>query len=104
MSADAHHMTAPHPEGLGAPMKNCLEDAGVTDEVDHINMHGTSTPLGDIAESNAIANYWRARLRYSDQFYKVNDRSPLGAAVLLKLLLLTYHYPRYCSANHQSFY
>jgi 3-oxoacyl-[acyl-carrier-protein] synthase II len=39
-------------------MKNCLEDAGVTpDEVDHINMHGTSTPLGDIAESNAIANY-----------------------------------------------
>jgi len=58
MSADAHHMTAPHPEGLGAylVMKNCLEDAGVTaDEVDHINMHGTSTPLGDIAESNAIA-------------------------------------------------
>ncbi|MGV4415376.1 beta-ketoacyl-ACP synthase II [Chryseobacterium sp. T1] len=58
MSADAHHMTAPHPEGLGAflVMKNCLEDAGVTaDEVDHINMHGTSTPLGDIAESSAIA-------------------------------------------------
>jgi len=58
MSADAHHMTAPHPEGLGAylVMKNCLEDADVTaDEVDHINMHGTSTPLGDIAESNAIA-------------------------------------------------
>ena len=58
MSADAYHMTAPHPEGLGAylVMKNCLEDAGVTaDEVDHINMHGTSTPLGDIAESNAIA-------------------------------------------------
>jgi 3-oxoacyl-[acyl-carrier-protein] synthase II len=58
MSADAHHMTAPHPEGLGAylVMKNCLEDAGLTaDEVDHINMHGTSTPLGDIAESNAIS-------------------------------------------------
>ena len=57
LSADAYHMTAPHPEGLGAylVMKNCLEDAGVTpDEVDHINMHGTSTPLGDIAESNAI--------------------------------------------------
>jgi 3-oxoacyl-[acyl-carrier-protein] synthase II len=37
-------------------MKNCLEDAGLTaDEVDHINMHGTSTPLGDIAESNAIS-------------------------------------------------
>ena len=57
LSADAYHMTAPHPEGLGAylVMKNCLEDAGLTpDEVDHINMHGTSTPLGDIAESNAI--------------------------------------------------
>ncbi|MCT3899395.1 beta-ketoacyl-ACP synthase II [Elizabethkingia anophelis] len=58
LSADAHHMTAPHPEGLGAylVMKRCLDDAGVTtDEVDHINMHGTSTPLGDIAESQAIA-------------------------------------------------
>ena len=58
LSADAYHMTAPHPEGLGAylVMKNCLEDAGLTpNEVDHINMHGTSTPLGDIAESNAIA-------------------------------------------------
>ena len=51
-------MTAPHPEGLGAylVMKNCIEDAGLTtDAVDHINMHGTSTPLGDIAESQAIA-------------------------------------------------
>ena len=58
MSADAHHMTAPHPDGLGAylVMKNCLDDAGLsTDDVDHINMHGTSTPLGDIAESNAIS-------------------------------------------------
>jgi 3-oxoacyl-[acyl-carrier-protein] synthase II len=58
LSADAHHMTAPHPEGLGAylVMKNCLEDAEIsTEEVDHINMHGTSTPLGDIAESNAIS-------------------------------------------------
>jgi 3-oxoacyl-[acyl-carrier-protein] synthase II len=58
LSADAYHMTAPHPEGLGAylVMKNCLDDAEVSaDEVDHINMHGTSTPLGDIAESNAIS-------------------------------------------------
>jgi len=57
LSADAYHMTAPHPEGLGAylVMKNCLEDAGVQpNEVDHINMHGTSTPLGDVAESSAI--------------------------------------------------
>ena len=58
MSADAYHMTAPHPDGLGAflVMQNCLEDAGLsTNDVDHINMHGTSTPLGDIAESNAIS-------------------------------------------------
>lgn len=58
MSADAYHMTAPHPEGLGAylVMKNCLDDAGLTtQDVDHINMHGTSTPLGDIAESSAIS-------------------------------------------------
>lgn len=58
MSADAYHMTAPHPEGMGAylVMKNCLEDAGLTaDAIDHINMHGTSTPLGDIAESSAIS-------------------------------------------------
>ena len=58
LSADAYHMTAPHPEGLGAylVMKNCLEDAGIqSNEVDHINMHGTSTPLGDVAESSAIA-------------------------------------------------
>jgi 3-oxoacyl-[acyl-carrier-protein] synthase II len=57
MSADAHHMTAPHPEGLGARnvMINALEDAGMSpDEVDYINVHGTSTPLGDIAESQAI--------------------------------------------------
>jgi 3-oxoacyl-[acyl-carrier-protein] synthase II len=59
LSADAHHITAPHPEGLGAAnvMKNCLEDANLkTTDVDAINMHGTSTPLGDIAESQAIVN------------------------------------------------
>lgn len=58
LSADAYHMTAPHPEGLGAylVMKNCMEDAEVsTEQVDHINMHGTSTPLGDFAESGAIS-------------------------------------------------
>lgn len=57
LSADAHHMTAPHPEGLGAKsvMLNCLNDAGVSlEQVDAINMHGTSTPLGDVAESKAI--------------------------------------------------
>jgi 3-oxoacyl-[acyl-carrier-protein] synthase II len=57
LSADAYHITAPHPEGLGAKnvMINCLRDAGLKPEdVDAINMHGTSTPLGDIAESKAI--------------------------------------------------
>jgi len=57
LSADAYHVTAPHPEGLGAitVMKNCLHDGGISpEEVDAINMHGTSTPLGDIAESKAV--------------------------------------------------
>jgi len=59
MSSDAHHMTAPHPEGIGviAVMKNCLENSGIQPEdVDHINTHGTSTPLGDVAELKAISN------------------------------------------------
>lgn len=58
LSSDAYHMTAPHPEGLGVieVMKNCLENAGLKPEdVDHINTHGTSTPLGDVAELKAIS-------------------------------------------------
>ena len=57
LSADAYHITAPHPNGTGAikVMNNCLNDADVKiDEVDTINMHGTSTPLGDLAESKAV--------------------------------------------------
>ncbi|RKE98722.1 beta-ketoacyl-ACP synthase II [Ichthyenterobacterium magnum] len=57
LSSDAYHMTAPHPDGIGviAVMKNCLENAGIKPEdVDHINTHGTSTPLGDVAELKAI--------------------------------------------------
>jgi len=57
MSADAHHISAPHPEGLGAKlaMEQALETAGVApDAVDYLNMHGTSTPLGDVAETKAI--------------------------------------------------
>ena len=72
LSADAHHMTAPHPEGLGAikVMENCLKDAEInTTEVDIINMHGTSTPLGDIAESNAIVKV------FEDHAYKMNINS-----------------------------
>lgn len=72
LSADAHHLTAPHPEGLGAKivMENCLRDAHVKiEEVDTINMHGTSTPLGDIAESNAIVNV------FGDHAYSMNINS-----------------------------
>ncbi len=61
MNADAHHMTAPDPEGLGAArvMMEAIEDAGITpDQVDYINTHGTSTPLGDICEIKAIQNVW----------------------------------------------
>ena len=57
MSADAHHLTAPHPEGLGARnvMLNAISDAGISaEEVDYVNVHGTSTPLGDVSETKAI--------------------------------------------------
>ena len=59
MSADAHHLTATHPEGLGAKlaMKNALEDAGMKPEdIDYINAHGTSTPVGDVSEIKAIVD------------------------------------------------
>ena len=72
LSADAYHMTAPHPDGQGAikVMENCLKDANIRlDEVDIINMHGTSTPLGDIAESNAVVNLFK------DHTYKMNINS-----------------------------
>ena len=58
LSSDAYHMTAPHPEGIGvvAVMENCLQNAGLKpEEVDAINTHGTSTPLGDVAELKAIS-------------------------------------------------
>jgi 3-oxoacyl-[acyl-carrier-protein] synthase II len=59
MTADAHHITAPHPDGIGATnvMRLAIEDANITPEdVDYVNVHGTSTPLGDIAEIKAIQN------------------------------------------------
>lgn len=63
MSADAYHLTASHPEGLGAilVMKNALEDAEMNpDEIDYINVHGTSTPVGDISEAKAIKDVFGA--------------------------------------------
>ena len=63
MSSDAYHMTAPHPEGIGVErvMLNCLKDAGIeAGEVDAINTHGTSTPLGDVAELKAISKVFGA--------------------------------------------
>ena len=72
LSADAHHMTAPHPKGLGAKnvMINGLDNAGLNPEdIDIINMHGTSTPLGDIAESQAILSV------FGDHAYKMNINS-----------------------------
>jgi 3-oxoacyl-[acyl-carrier-protein] synthase II len=72
MTADAHHITAPHPDGLGAKnvMKNALEDAGLSPEdIDYVNVHGTSTPLGDIAESKAILSV------FGDHAYKLNISS-----------------------------
>lgn len=72
MSADAHHITAPHPEGLGATlvMNRALKDAGIEpSEIDYINTHGTSTPLGDLAELKAITNV------FGDHAYKMNISS-----------------------------
>jgi 3-oxoacyl-[acyl-carrier-protein] synthase II len=72
MSADAHHITAPHPEGLGATlvMERALKDANISpSEVDYINTHGTSTPLGDTAELKAIGNV------FGDHAYKMNISS-----------------------------
>ncbi len=72
MTADAHHLTAPHPEGLGAKrvMENALKDNGIApSEVDYINVHGTSTPLGDIAETKAIKEV------FGDHAFKLNISS-----------------------------
>lgn len=72
MSADAYHITAPHPEGLGAynVMINALDDAHLTpSQIDYINVHGTSTPLGDISEAAAIERV------FGDHAYKLNISS-----------------------------
>lgn len=72
MSADAYHLSAPHPEGLGVirVMRNALEDANMTSaDIDYINVHGTSTPLGDVAETAAIQKV------FGDDAYRLNISS-----------------------------
>jgi 3-oxoacyl-[acyl-carrier-protein] synthase II len=72
LTADANHITAPHPEGLGAlnVMRLSLEDAGLkTSDIDYINVHGTSTPLGDVAETKAILGV------FGEDAYKLNISS-----------------------------
>ncbi|HOP03992.1 MAG TPA: beta-ketoacyl-ACP synthase II [Tenuifilaceae bacterium] len=72
MTADAHHFTAPHPEGLGAinVMKNAISDAGLrVEDIDYINAHGTSTPLNDVAETRAIVKV------FGEHAYKLNISS-----------------------------
>jgi 3-oxoacyl-[acyl-carrier-protein] synthase II len=72
MTADAHHITAPHPEGLGAAnvMRNALKEAGMNpSDIDYVNVHGTSTPLGDVAELNGIKKV------FGDAAYDMNISS-----------------------------
>ena len=107
MSSDAYHITAPHPEGVGvvAVMKGCLENSGIQPEdVDHINTHGTSTPLGDVAELKAISAV------FGEHAKEININSTksmtghlLGAAGAIEsiaAILAMKH--RYCTTHNKS--
>ncbi len=90
MSADAHHMTAPHPEGEGAiiSMEEALDDAGMkASDIDYINVHGTSTPLGDVAELKALGRVFGEELpRISISSTKSMTGHLLGAAAAVEAL------------------
>ena len=90
MSADAHHMTAPHPEGAGAilSMEEALSDAQMSpSDIDYINVHGTSTPLGDIAELKALDKLFGESIKHlSISSTKSMTGHLLGAAAAIEAL------------------
>ncbi|WP_379969115.1 beta-ketoacyl-ACP synthase II [Epilithonimonas sp. UC225_85] len=90
MTADAYHMTAPHPEGIGAAksMELALEDANITsDQVDYLNPHATSTPLGDLAELNAITKVFKGSPNLEISATKSMTGHLLGAAGAVEAIL-----------------
>ena len=90
MTADAYHMTAPHPEGIGAAksMELALEDANITSEqVDYLNPHATSTPLGDLAELNAITKVFKGSPNLDISATKSMTGHLLGAAGAVEAIL-----------------
>jgi len=90
MTADAYHMTAPHPEGIGAAksMELALEDANITsNQVDYLNPHATSTPLGDLAELNAITKVFKGSPNLDISATKSMTGHLLGAAGAVEAIL-----------------
>lgn len=90
MTADAYHMTAPHPEGIGAAksMELALEDANITfEQVDYLNPHATSTPLGDLAELNAITKVFKGSPNLDISATKSMTGHLLGAAGAVEAIL-----------------
>lgn len=95
MSADAYHLTAPHPEGVGAKksMTDAIKDAGIApDDIDYVNTHGTSTPVGDLAEvAGIVASFGDHVYDMNISSTKIDDRTtcwaPAGAIEGLACIL-----------------